>query len=673
MEIVKKKISLEAFKSRIPALLETIDGNTTVSGDGSWGKIPCPVVIFGKELKYGTLMNFYYNILDVIRTSSYYEYDASGDKWLADGYDWREVFYTKNKILYTTTLPTSNLNDRMIVGITSSESVTLMNEVVGSFFGNDGINGVTYVTEVNKIIGKIITPSNCIGAHVPYFMYVTDIPDYITFMDQLLSDTTKNCCYKERYEEYGGTIFHDFLKEMNARDWQIYQNPIGTRPTLDIPLLLTSKIVDLGQFQTYNVDEYIVENEESNITKNNKLNNSNKVCSFCGMEFTDEYNHDNCHSTMVKCTAESKLNTLKKKRVSTDDNGAVLPGIYNPQTKELDLQYKVGYIKNIQIVNDNFYGDVIVDTIESCDIKEVTELQYETIKSMCKTNEVKEGDTENPIDNISSKLIKDVIEYGNYDMTFDDVKNFILVNSSERLSSLRGALGYILKNEYPNIYSCKQGYEFIYNTIFSVEKYVVDENNTLIVEKVPSALTQTVSGHMYISFTEPKIEFTYVLGGKLQNNNGALTLNETSPFPLQQEDYESWEGSGIWYRESYPVNKLCCEEFLIDGIKQTFIFDKIDFESQMKTYSYPGIDFKRKNYILCRNVRYKSDTYHTYSTTDPIFRDGKTLGVSIPIKEKYDVTVDRGKATAFEKHLQLSEIKSWQDLENYRNGMFLNK
>jgi hypothetical protein len=49
------------------------------------------------------------------------------------------------------------------------------------------------------------------------------------------------------------------------------------------------------------------------------------------------------------------------------------------------------------------------------------------------------------------------------------------------------------------------------------------------------------------------------------------------------------------------------------------------------------------------------------------------LGLNYPLKESYDVVVERSSSAAFEKHLQLSEVKTWQDLENYRNGLFLNK
>ena len=55
-----------------------------------------------------------------------------------------------------------------------------------------------------------------------------------------------------------------------------------------------------------------------------------------------------------------------------------------------------------------------------------------------------------------------------------------------------------------------------------------------------------------------------------------------------------------------------------------------------------------------------------------IFKNEKTCTISYPLKEEYDVVINRGSSAAFEKHLQLTEIKTWQDLENYRNGSLLN-
>ena len=186
-------------------------------------------------------------------------------------------------------------------------------------------------------------------------------------------------------------------------------------------------------------------------------------------------------------------------------------------------------------------------------------------------------------------------------------------------------------------------------------------------------ITKEHSGTLYISFTEPQITITYVLGGRFKENGKKLTLNEISAFDIGELMYSSWDGEGIWYRETFPMKKHCVGTFIIDGVTKTFPYDIIDFASKEITHTFNGIDFPRKNYILCEEVRYKSDSYYQNSTQDIIFRDEKMLGLNYPLKETYDVAIDRGSSAAFEKHMQLSELKTWQDLENYRNGMFLNK
>jgi hypothetical protein len=118
---------------------------------------------------------------------------------------------------------------------------------------------------------------------------------------------------------------------------------------------------------------------------------------------------------------------------------------------------------------------------------------------------------------------------------------------------------------------------------------------------------------------------------------------------------------------------VCIQKFLIDNEMREFTYDYVDFSANEKTYTFNGIDFPRKKYILCEKIRYKSDAYKADVVNDPIFRDEKMLGLNYPLKESYDVVVERSSSAAFEKHLQLSEVKTWQDLENYRNGLFLNK
>ena len=110
MEYIKKKICLEPFISRIPGAIATID-NEDISNNknGSWGKIPKTIILWGQEIKYQTLMNLYYSVLKVVTSANYYEYDASGNKWLTSNFDWRDTFHTHPVIKYYSELPVDDL------------------------------------------------------------------------------------------------------------------------------------------------------------------------------------------------------------------------------------------------------------------------------------------------------------------------------------------------------------------------------------------------------------------------------------------------------------------------------------------------------------------------------------------------------------------------------------
>lgn len=54
----------------------------------------------------------------------------------------------------------------------------------------------------------------------------------------------------------------------------------------------------------------------------------------------------------------------------------------------------------------------------------------------------------------------------------------------------------------------------------------------------------------------------------------------------------------------------------------------------------------------------------------PIFRDDSELGMSYPQRTESNIYIDRGYATAIDKHLKLGEVTSLETLENYGNGAF---
>jgi hypothetical protein len=260
--------------------------------------------------------------------------------------------------------------------------------------------------------------------------------------------------------------------------------------------------------------------------------------------------------TIVKTSGESKLRTLRKRKRSLDDNGNELPGILT-ENNTIEMPYCEGYIKNVQISNDKLYGDVIVKMKEKVDFTETTESKYETIKELWvtinKENEVFsfEGTIDNPIKDITFD-VNQTISHGTTASTENSVKNFIENDSNLKLVNLTNKLIFYTENNYPNILCCKQDYKFIYNVMYK-------KNNIILTE------IKVISGTIYITYDNPKIEIEYVIGGELKKEGDKLKLNEDSPFNISEEFYYLWDGKGIWYKETYPLKKNCISLFKINN------------------------------------------------------------------------------------------------------------
>lgn len=668
MEIIKKKICLENFISRIPALIETVDVENVneSTSDGSWGKIPRPVSFLGKAMKYGTLMDLYYPLLKIVMNSDVIEYDAGGQKWRKIDYDWRDIINKMHepgeRVSFVSKIPTEQLDDRMKISVVTKEEEYSFNDNIVNMFGgkNDGLN---VIEEVHRLIGKKVTPSDFTGMYVPYFIYLADVPDIITFMEDL--KVKENCCDKKRYEEYGGDGFLDYLKNLVIPDVTPGVNESVMPFSLDIPILLTSDLINLGMFRMYDVEE-VIENDNNAAmdykTKENEIN-ARLVEDLSEPDETV----DSIPKTVLT-SGESKLRPLRKRKRSVDDYGKELPGIYIPGQTRLELPYQVGYVKNIQIDNGVFYGDVIESMVETFTVREGTPWEYDAIinKTGKEILGVNSGTTDEPIKGIEVNMVNTTVTYGGSGKTYNQVLNFMDSDRKLRIDDIITAMCNILKSEYPNYYCYRQDYEITYELTYGEQ----DEEGNIVTKPYPPT---PFSGTLYVVFDNPKIEITYALGARLRQEDNKLILDETSPFKVPEAQLDLWEGEGIWYFETYPLKKLCVENFTINEKESQYTYDMIDFSKEETTYTFEGIDFPRKNYILCNDIRYKSESYHKFSTYNPVFRDEKMMNVSASIKENYDVVIDRGSAAAFERHLQLGELKTWADLENYRNGMFLNK
>ena len=60
------------------------------------------------------------------------------------------------------------------------------------------------------------------------------------------------------------------------------------------------------------------------------------------------------------------------------------------------------------------------------------------------------------------------------------------------------------------------------------------------------------------------------------------------------------------------------------------------------------------------------------SLVSPTLKFDYLNGITYKPEVKNDVRVSRGNAAAWERHIKLSEIKNFEDLETYSNGGFFN-
>lgn len=371
MDIIKRQISLEGFKSRQHSFIPFIGidydgmGNPIFPTHGNWGEIPYDIDIcrcrgyeilktyFGYEegdiearVSFSELVKKYRILKNVIDNAVYYERINKGGEKIVN------VFYP-------------NLGEKYHINIISPNEDT-DSDVFGVFNDNTFIDngGLLMFNFILRAFGMFIVDSkHVVDNYVPEIMYYTEIEEYLNRMRSMQNG--EGCCAVDEFEMYGGTPFIVYLggksQEMKSEIdyWakSLYLNngePVS--PEMSISLSLKSDFYNIGIYTV--VDEET--GEESSWVKNEEY-------------YTKE---------------ESKLKYLRHSKVSycekIDENGIVinykeeLPFILiekdNGEGFIVETPYKVGYPKNIstEIEGDKIinYGDMIyrITTGETSDV-----------------------------------------------------------------------------------------------------------------------------------------------------------------------------------------------------------------------------------------------------------------------------------------------------------------
>lgn len=607
MEIVRKKICLEDFTSRIPS--KRIDFIGKNGNNISWGKIAGDFSFGEKKFKYSYVMNLYYETINLLKNSNflkkinssyqrvatfekkwsdYMYYYGNGYKLISlskpDGVDETEInveteipktkssVYIKiiqNDITFyfkwcsSDDFITTHFIENRIVEVANDTSLSIKQEdynyiirnQVYYYWGKDEDKKDTYIrlegdlvvvldceklnhiksevkrvignenlfqfiNEVDERIGKYITPSFIFDNITPLYFYDYDLDDNnqegllkkLEKLTEHIRENKQNKLNDITFQNYGGDVFFGYLKLMKGNAY--HPQPVdGTEyninGSIDIPLLITSKLLDLGQYKVYPIENEDLETENKDIKK------------------------------IVNISGESKLKTLASRRAEFDD--------YN----------------NVIIIDSN---NANVNPYELNKVRNIREIVL------------------NPDNN---------------------------------------------------------SYEIVGDAIISM----VTDNNDIT--------------------ASTKIDFIYVIGGKFKLSGEIYSVIGGNPMDENFELTDDNEVYGMWYKETYNLTPTIITD---NNIPYEVIV--IDSHSKEETYSFDGIDYERHNFIMCDNIKYCTNRDENY-TNFPIFYDEKMLGLTYPLKEKYDVTISRDSSAAFEKHLQLTEVKTMQDLEHYRNGSLL--
>lgn len=188
-----------------------------------------------------------------------------------------------------------------------------------------------------------------------------------------------------------------------------------------------------------------------------------------------------------------------------------------------------------------------------------------------------------------------------------------------------------------------------------VVPYIVGE----VVNKSFNEFDSAYTGDYVISMEEndDEITFEYVVGAHFDSGY-------TTPV----------SDTGIYYKETYPYYTSISATTTLDKVKDTiYWYNEIDFNSESKVVYSEDLNLTRTavtttvGSIQLGDV-WKCDDGSVINT--PLIKEEYLMSASMDAVTDIDVAIDRGNATAFERHLILSECNTFEDIENYRNNFY---
>ena len=694
-------------------------GLSGVNGcNGNWGKIPLDIdvtkindekfnviknfnmpyvkeIIDGEThyiLRHKTMMELYYKLYRIYNSTSYYKLcRKNGEiKWIA---------YNNSSNIVCDIYNLLPLVDDFKIGdiIGVNENFDYVNNIFGS-----NRNDLVFTEFVEKSIGILYIDNSIKGQLVPEYLYYSEVKEWYDWL--VKNSNSEDCCVKDKYIELGGDEMKNYLSDKVSLINETVKyfkdivcikklyNINNLYPYINIPIYISSNIDDMGEYSLYskewvNGNRYYVgdtviyvsdddpkgssyilkrgDKYELIIMDDEFYNSLEKSNNYIIKEYANKDLIDEACNYEISEFGNKNFIIDNKKIIFIDQQSNIC---YMP------LAYYCGFYddKNREIYFDDVInGEIVLNHWEinsnEESIKSLNSDGYNENwpKVYVYNEDLKEWSWISPDNKVKSKIESKLNSLKRYKKSYDDDGN-----------ELPGVINYIIKDGVKEI---DNNLEFIFlaNEVHNLSESYDDVNDIYYYHgDIIDSIQYSADG---IEFNSTKdnanyIKFIYYIGVQLfekQDNEGNKYW---SIHDVNDDEYYD----GTKYEEIYNISIGVEKEGVkIDDKEYTIYYDEIDFNTKYCIIYSEELDFAPIKTIFSNAI---SDSNQLFSENiinntfniinSPIHKEEYKFGIATPIKKDVNVYIDRGVNAAFERHLILGEINTYQDMENYRNDYF---
>lgn len=516
---------------------------------------------------------------------------------------------------------------------------------------------------IEKGIGKIKVDTSKFkkGVATPEYVYLSNVRQLYNQLvkmsrqcklyQQHVSNDVNLCCICEKYDNMGGDGFKDYIYDLISEAEEIANEYYGyavknSHLTLDFDIDIMCSEKDYGLMSSY-MPQWL---PYKRYYKGDKVYYDGKIW-ICTAETTgrfdddehrvvfdkdsfEEYSYsidDDTSQDKIKGQTDSKLCDLR--RIATyrnEDNEAEVPesgydwlfyyrkgNVVNVNTLTDEdgniLSYenaKDGIMKAAEDGNDLLaYGDVITDIKLDITKREITFEYMQGVRLKCDKKEIEDGK--------------------------------IIWRNLERLETSDEGI------KYTEIYTYNEGSDLENFKESKTDETETDESET------NDEITE-------IGETEEK---KYVF------SNGMYVHNEDSEDIITSSKYEELPKNE---QDNYTLIEYKFEDYISGKCDIALKNYKFEFVTSNNTITHEKVIGNQEANIVSIltdfNI-YRKNNYDNYMNSENIRYDFYN-GISYSPSVKHDVNINRGSTAVFQKHIALSEIKTLNDLTEYKNGSF---